>query len=663
MAGASDTTRLWAEGCRNLRDRGRPARAAIRLISGDTGREASLVFVLPVARGALTLGRVRSPRLQFLLACWAVAAGARAVPLLDERVELLFRPLQGEMAALSPDGQRLAYTLTRGSELSLVLMNLEPPGPRRIVKVGPEGTSAAEEGTMPTRLRFLRWATGGRLVYAPVERIVPLPPVADANGRPMPNPDGPTIISPIFVVDVDGKERGTLVDARDFQETPDSARRTLADLLRTPQQLAAINKAPVGWRMPHLEVVGFNQRDRDQMVLLTHGGHSMPRTHLVDLRTGDVREFGAEWPVPPGEPQVFDWYRLKPVGEHTGDARQTTLWRDDELARVQRELEVKFPHRVVELLDWNETRTRMLARVTGGSDAGRIFVWHKPEDIVDEVLQCAPWLGTKLNPTRFFECAASDGAKLSGYVTWPTAPAGTPPPLLVMFPSGFPGHGQPAFDPEAQVFADLGFAVVRLNHRCVAGVFAKDLPALRAGVDRVTVQDARTVIDWLATRQPARPVDRTRVVAFGRGFGGYLAVRARQIEPSVFQAGIALDAPLELRAWLQGMPSEGGGDIPPAVAAQPGVDWKKLSALAAADAPTTPVFLLVEPGRNAAVDAATSEWRARGAALGRPGDFLALDPGFAAARPAARASVYRAMGDFLQRSVRGFVMEGAKEGP
>src|SRR4030095_14998565 len=154
----------------------------------------------------------------------------------------------------------------------------------------------------PVRLRFLRWATPIRLVYAPVERGGPLPPVADKTGRLGPNPDGPTIISPILAMDADGRQRGALVDAHQFQETPEEARRTLADLLRTTKELQATRSEAVRWRMPHLDILGFLPSDRAQLVIRTHGAYSIPTQHLVNIHTGGVREFGGDWPLPPGEP-------------------------------------------------------------------------------------------------------------------------------------------------------------------------------------------------------------------------------------------------------------------------------------------------------------------------------------------------------------------------
>ena len=478
--------------------------------------------------------RMRPPRLLLFAAFVCVAVISPAASF-DDRVEALFRPPLGEMTALSPDGQRVAYTSHRGADLTIVIANVESPGPRRTVKVESGRDAAPEEDRPPAQLRFMRWATAGRLVYAPVERVVPLPAVVDQQGRAGPNPDGPAIIAPILAVDADGKERGALVDASYFQETPAEARRSRADLLRTPNELAATRHESVRWRMPHLDILGFHPRDREQLIVSTRGGYSVPRQHLVDLRTGTVREFGEEWPAPPGDPQVYDWFRLKVVGNRRAAVPPTTVWHDAELDRVQQELARKFPRRNVELLDWSDNRARVLCRVTGGSDPGRVFVYQRTEDLALEIFQRAPWLtAAKLHETRGFEFTAPDGARLSGHLTWPAKPRVTPPPLVVIFPAGVSGHASTVFDPEAQILADFGFAVARLDAR--RGAFE------RAETDRVAVADAMAAITRLAARDSERGFDRGRVAALGRGFGGDLALRALELEPGTFRGGVAIDA-------------------------------------------------------------------------------------------------------------------------
>ncbi len=599
---------------------------------------------------------VRLTCFRFLAACVCGLSRASAASF-EERVEALFRTPLDEQISLSPDGQRVAYMLESGRNVSIVIMNLEHAAPKRTVRVEPSDDFAASEEGRPNRLRFLRWATDTRLVFAPAERIVPLPPVAVGDGRVEPNPNGPTIISPIETVDVDGKERGRLVDARDFMDTPADARKTLADLLRTPQELVTVKNEPVGWRMPHLDILGFLPRDREQLIIRTRGGYSIPAQHLVDIRTRSVREFGGEWPSAEGGPEVFDGFRLKVVGQRLDTVHPTTAWQDEELARVQRELDLKFPGRTVEILDWSETRGRVLFRVTGGGDSGRVFVYQRPEDLVLEILRRAPWLNAApLGSTQFFEFVAPDGAQLSGYVTSPRRPRQSPTPVVVVFPNGFPGRAQRAFDPEAHVLADLGYTVIRLNHRSVGGVRREDLNALRGAVDRVAVDDARTVLERLAALHPDRPVDGNRVVALGRDFGGYLAVRALQLQPDIFRAGIAINAPVELRPWLRSPAAVIGARVPISPSAvpaglidYPGANWRKLSVLENVEALTRPVLLLVEPSKSPAIDSAHVELRSRLERLGRTGEYVELEAGFAAARPSALAAVYQKIGDFLDR--------------
>lgn len=582
-----------------------------------------------------------------------------------------------EMMALSPDGQHVAYTTRNGSDLSIVMMAIDDPKSKWTLRVedspppapapppapgsvsAPVATAATTANQPPVQLRFLRWGPAGRLVFAPIERIVPLPPITDKDGRARPNPDGPTILSPIMVVDVATKARGTLVDANAFQETPESARRTLADLLRTTKELVTTSDAPVHWKMPHLDILGFSARGRDQLIIQTRGAYSAPAKRAIDIRTGQVALFEGNWNAPPGDPHIFDWDRLRVVGERGHGARPTTVWSDPELAGIQRELAIKFPRRAVEIADWNDTRARVLFHVTGGSDPGRVFVWQRPEDLVLEIFSQAPWLtAARLNETRFFECDAPDGAYLSGYVTWPKAATSEPPPLLLCLPNGFPGHAQPAFDPEAQIFADWGFVVVRLNHRGVAGVRTADLETLRAAIDRVSVDDALTVIDGIAKRHPDRPFDRRRVATFGRGFGGYLALRALQLHPTAFRCGVAIDAPMTLRPWLYPTAAAGttavSGDrgIPAELLPERDVDWTKLSVSASFSTLVQPVYLLAQPGRNSAVDASAAELRTALGKLGRAPGYLELGAGFNAGQPESRIAVYRELQSFLGRHVQ-----------
>lgn len=577
----------------------------------------------------------------------------------DERVEALFRPPLDERISLSPNGQRLAYALPRGRSVSIVMMNLEHPVPKRTVRLETADERAPGEEDPAVGLRFLRWATTTRLVFARTERIVTLPPVAVGKGQVRPNPSGPTIISPIETVDVDGKERATLVDARDFMDTPEEARKTLADLLRTPQELASNHAEPASWRMPHLDIVGFLPSDREQLIIRTRGSYSLPSQHLVDIRTGSVREYDGDWLPPAGANEVVDGFRQEVVGDRLAGPHAITRWRDQELAGVQRELEAKFPSRTVELLDWSAKRERVLFRVTGGEDPGRIFVFQRAEDLVLEVLRRMPWLdAATLGRTQFFEFPASDGGHVGCHVTSPPAAGEGRRPVVLVFPAEISDASLPAFDPETQVLVDRGFAVVRLHHRRGADGKPDAVAALRRAVERLSIADAGAMVDRLAADVPELRLDAARVVTFGRGFGGYLALRALQQEPGRFRGGIAFDAPLELHSWrrapvaLHGdLQADSAVSAPMKLGVPEGIDGREWSVVEQADALMPPVLLLAEPTRSPAIDAAYVDLRARLERLGRPAEYVALDAGFAAGRLVSRVSVYQKVGDFLEQQV------------
>ena len=591
-----------------------------------------------------------------------IAGFAHAAPF-DDRVEALFRPPLAEQMALSPDGHRVAYTVQAGKDLTIMIMNVEFPGPKMTAIVDEERTLPFSKEKVRAQLRFLRWATSDRLVFAPMEHVSGLPSAAVTGGGSERNASGLSIYAPIMAMDADGKNPKTLIDAPEFDVHP-------LEPFREPRDEPAAIPPPTRWVSRHLDILGFAPGNREQLIIQARGeGRGVPTEQFsLNIQTGKYTEIDRSPLAARPAAQVYDEYRREVVGVRKNDVRPVTAWSDGALGEVQRELEAKFPRRTVEILEWSEDRTRVLARVTGGSDPGRVFVFQRPENLVVEIFRRAPWLNSaNLNDARFFECDAPDGAHLSGYVTWPAKPRLDPPPLLVIFPVGFPGRAQPEFDPEAQVFADLGFVVLRLNHRSVAGVRREDRAALQSEPDRVAVKDALAAMEELAKRHPWHPFDRRRVATLGRGFGGYLAVRALQLEPEVFRCGVAIDAPMDLRTWLypplgleENIRRAAVTEIPRGLLDPDRTDWKKLSVVNHADALLQPVFLLVEPARSAAIDRSVAELRSKLKALRRAPDYLELDPGFAPGLPKARAAAYRKLEEFFNLRLYDY---GVKVGP
>jgi acetyl esterase/lipase len=397
--------------------------------------------------------------------------------------------------------------------------------------------------------------------------------------------------------------------------------------------------------------------------------------YALDTETRRRVDFALEDPhidLVPLEPQfpgastlVFDEQRQTLVGVRAMGAMPRTLWSDPELADVQRELDRKFPHRAAEVLEWDAARTRFLVRVTGGTEPGRFFIYQRPENLVLEFMRRAPWLrAAELNDTRPFEFDTPQGVHLTGYLTVPRTPRRDPPPVLVYFAPGntFPSRAVSEFNREAQVLAGMGFVVLRINHRGSAGFGARHRDAIQAGLDRVVIEDVLATLDWVGTRVK---IDRKRVATMGEGFGGFLALRAVEIEPKAFRCAVSINAPLDLQMWLRPRLEEFSSndtvdfaqEVQRAYFERGQVKLADLSVLRGADRISRAVFLILNPDSSEEITVETSALRSALKSHGGTVEYLEVNEDFDRSLPAARADAFRKIDEFFNLNLYNYKAE------
>eukprot|EP01036_Dinobryon_divergens_P032662 gene32662-42302_t len=697
------------------------------------------------------------------------ALTAPAAPL-DDFVKSLYRPWNGEFAALSPDGERLAYTSHERGELVIYLMAVNHPEPKFKIAVADDRAVAFTQEKSPARLRYLAWASPTRLVFAP-----------------QPQRNGVRTTAPIFAVNADGTAPTTLAEADDFA-TP---------LQGTP--MTATSRIPIITRPSHIH--GPRLGERTTLLVQALGAESVPTTlFAIDTSTGKKTELTEEiengrylydprgqvralystpprsttrtfrakingtwdrwvdmdraWsdgvlpsfdtttanyygprayplgadahpsllyyasnvgrdtfglyaydtatkqrtplavedpridlaffePAAPGTPLVIDPVTGLLVGVRVRGVLSSTHWTDPELATLQRDFDARFPQRTVEIMQWDDARRRFLLRVTGGADPGRLHVFQRPENVFVELVRSAPWLRAQtLHRSTSFEFETPAGVRLSGYLTFPRQPRLNPPPLLLDFANGPLSRAYPGFDREAQVFAELGFVVARLNLRGGSGFGLAHRQALRNGGDRVPVEDALAAVEWIARHHA---IDRKRVVTYGHDLGGHLALRALQLEPTLFRCGLAVDAPLSPAAWLQPdfedmgpgasvSPQEISPRPPPSAPVARPIDFFRearrafffgetpllTSVLETSTTLTRPVMLIVNSRDNSVIATQNDTLRSRLTRAGRAPEYLqtTTPEGFYLA--GERVKTFRRIEEFLNLNLYDF---GVKVGP
>jgi pimeloyl-ACP methyl ester carboxylesterase len=89
--------------------------------------------------------------------------------------------------------------------------------------------------------------------------------------------------------------------------------------------------------------------------------------------------------------------------------------------------------------------------------------------------------------------------------------------------------------------------VLRVNYRGSAGFGLGFREAIRGGMDQMPLEDLLAAIDWVGARYR---VNTKSVGILGRGFGGFLALRAVQLRPDRFSCAASIGGAVDIVRWL-----------------------------------------------------------------------------------------------------------------
>ncbi len=146
---------------------------------------------------------------------------------------------------------------------------------------------------------------------------------------------------------------------------------------------------------------------------------------------------------------------------------------------------------------------------------------------------------------------SSDGLEIPAYLTLPKGVAAKNLPLLVV-PHGGPwGRDGWGFNPNAQFFANRGYAVLQPNFRASTG-FGKKF--LNAG-NNEWGQKMQDDITWGVKHLVAEGIaDPKRVGILGGSYGGYATLAGLTFTPDVYAAGVSIVGPSNLITLLNSIP-------------------------------------------------------------------------------------------------------------
>ncbi|GAB2653638.1 S9 family peptidase [Arenimonas aestuarii] len=214
-----------------------------------------------------------------------------------------------------------------------------------------------------------------------------------------------------------------------------------------------------------------------------------------------------------------------------------------------RSIQRAFPDSLVLPTSYTRDGKQGIYLVSSDTDPGQYFhVDHasgQARFVVALSRQLPPAL---MSPTEPIRLTARDGLELDGLLTRPVSAKGRPAPLVVL-PHGGPigVHDAWGFDPEVQMLASRGFAVLQVNFRG-SGNRGKSFRERGNGeYGRGMINDLEDATRWALAQGVT---EQGRICAYGASYGAYAAMMLLAGNPDLFACGVGNVGVYDIRRMI-----------------------------------------------------------------------------------------------------------------
>ena len=209
---------------------------------------------------------------------------------------------------------------------------------------------------------------------------------------------------------------------------------------------------------------------------------------------------------------------------------------DTQTERIFRALEKQLPGYEFGIQSMNDDEDRMVIAAYNDRTPGTRYLYDVGSDRLTRLGQIAPWLPEeKMARMRPIEYGSRDGLTIPGYLTLPNGVEPKKLPLIVN------PHGGPwvrdvwGWDPEVQMLASRGYAVLQMNYRGSTGYGRKFWEASFKQWGRKMQDDITDGVEYLIKEGIADP---KRICIYGASYGGYATLAGVVFTPDLYACAV-----------------------------------------------------------------------------------------------------------------------------
>lgn len=209
---------------------------------------------------------------------------------------------------------------------------------------------------------------------------------------------------------------------------------------------------------------------------------------------------------------------------------------DTEWREIQNGIDNKLKGYQTEILSYNDDRTKAIVWAGNDRSPGRYYIYDFNTKEIKEAANPYPWIDEKqMSPIQPVAYKSRDGLEIHGYVT---LPLGIKPQKLpvVIYPHGGPWYRDSwDYNPELQLLANRGYAVLQMNFRGSTGYGRKFWEAGFKQWGKKMQDDVTDGVEWLKKQGIA---DEKRIAIYGGSYGGYAALAGIAFTPGLYAAAV-----------------------------------------------------------------------------------------------------------------------------
>jgi dipeptidyl aminopeptidase/acylaminoacyl peptidase len=211
-------------------------------------------------------------------------------------------------------------------------------------------------------------------------------------------------------------------------------------------------------------------------------------------------------------------------------------------------LAASFPGMSVQPVSHTTDGSKVVVYVRSDRDPGGYYLFQPKPMRADPLLAVRNWIDpTQMAVQKAVFYKTRDGQSIQGFLTLPNGvPAKNLP--MVTLPHGGPfGIADSwGWNPDAQLLASRGYAVLQVNFRGSGGYGEAFVQAGRNGWDSVMINDITDGTRWAIEQGIADP---KRLCIFGGSYGGYAAVMSAVREPDLYKCVVGYAGVYDLEKW------------------------------------------------------------------------------------------------------------------